>query len=61
MFILRKTRWRKELAFEIGVGGRKSTLRVGGGDKASAAWRLRGATGHGSGMLARESGAQREP
>lgn len=38
MFILRKTRWRKELAFEIGVGGRKSTLRVGGGDKASAAW-----------------------
>lgn len=34
---------------------------MGGGDKSLAAWRLRGPMGHGSGVLARETGGQREP
>lgn len=49
----------RNLLFEMGIGGRNS-LHVGGGDKALATWRLRGPMRHGSGVLARGSGAQRE-
>lgn len=49
--------WRKELAFEIQVGWRRSTLAVEGRDKASSCAELEGPMGQSSGMPGRKSRA----